>query len=234
MKNKYIFILSLTFLSSLLLSLFSEGLKEKTLFNKELDKKKNLLQTIGVDTKVMKAEEIIKSFKDNISEITLDTDGNIYSDINHSQFQVIEDNATGELKYYVNATEYLPAFSSTTMNAFILPISGKGLWSSLYGYFAIDNKNYSTVKGITFYQHGETPGLGAEITKDWFKSSFIGKEIYSDNSIKSILVSKAGQADLNNLHEVNGISGATITGRGVEVLLKRDLLRYENYFRNNR
>ena len=120
------------------------------------------------------------------------------------------------------------------MNAFILPISGKGLWSSLYGYFAIDNKNYSTVKGITFYQHGETPGLGAEIAKDWFKSSFIGKEIYSDNNIKSILVLKAGQADPDNLYEVNGISGATITGRGVEVLLKRDLLRYENYFRNNR
>ena len=234
MNNKYIFILSLTFLSSLLLSLFSEGLKEKTLFNKELDKKKNLLQTIGIDTKVMKVEEIIKSFKDNISEITLDTDGNIHSDINHNQFQVIEDNSTGELKYYVNEIEYLPAFSSTTMNAFILPISGKGLWSSLYGYFAIDNKNYSTVKGITFYQHGETPGLGAEIAKDWFKLSFIGKEIYSDNNIKSILVLKAGQADPDNLYEVNGISGATITGRGVEVLLKRDLLRYENYFRNNR
>ena len=141
MNNKYIFILSLTFLSSLLLSLFSEGLKEKTLFNKELDKKKNLLQTIGIDTKVMKVEEIIKSFKDNISEITLDTDGNIHSDINHNQFQVIEDNSTGELKYYVNEIEYLPAFSSTTMNAFILPISGKGLWSSLYGYFAIYNSD---------------------------------------------------------------------------------------------
>lgn len=234
MKNKYIFILSLTFLSSLLLSLFSEGLKEKTLFNKELDKKKNLLQTVGIDTKVMNEEEIMKSFTDNISEITLDTDGNIHSNINHNQFQIAENNATGELKYYVNGIEYLPAFSSTTMNAFILPISGKGLWSSLYGYFAIDNKNYSTVKGITFYQHGETPGLGAEITKDWFKLSFIGKEIYSDNNIKSILVSKAGQADSDNLYEVNGISGATITGRGVEVLLKRDLLRYENYFRNNK
>ena len=234
MKNKYIFILSLTFLSSLLLSLFSEGLKEKTLFNKELDKKKNLLQTVGIDTKVMNEEEIMESFKENISEMTLDTDGNIHSNINHNQFQITENNTTGELKYYVNGIEYLPAFSSTTMNAFILPVSGKGLWSSLYGYFAIDNKNYSTVKGITFYQHGETPGLGAEITKDWFKSSFIGKEIYSDNNIKSILVSKAGQADSDNLYEVNGISGATITGRGVEVLLKRDLLRYENYFRNNK
>ena len=234
MRNKYIFILSLTFVSSLLLSLFSEGLKERTIFNKQLDKKKNLLQTIGINTSVMSNEQIIESFNENITEITLDINGNLLPDIDHNLFEINEDNITGELRYFINDNEYLPAFLSNSMNSFILPISGKGLWSSLYGYFAIDNKNYSTVKGITFYQHGETPGLGAEITKDWFKSSFIGKEIYSDNNIKSIVVSKAGQANSDDLHEVNGISGATITGRGVEVLLKRDLLRYENYFRDNR
>ena len=234
MRNKYIFILSLTFVSSLLLSLFSEGLKERTIFNKQLDKKKNLLQTIGINTSVMSNDQIIESFNENITEITLDINGNLLPDIDHNLFEINEDNITGELRYFINDNEYLPAFLSNSMNSFILPISGKGLWSSLYGYFAIDNKNYSTVKGITFYQHGETPGLGAEITKDWFKSSFIGKEIYSDNNIKSIVVSKAGQANSDDLHEVNGISGATITGRGVEVLLKRDLLRYENYFRDNR
>ena len=234
MRNKYIFILSLTFVSSLLLSLFSEGLKERTIFNKQLDKKKNLLQTIGINASVMSNDQIIESFNENITEITLDINGNLLPDIDHNLFEINEDNITGELRYFINDNEYLPAFLSNSMNSFILPISGKGLWSSLYGYFAIDNKNYSTVKGITFYQHGETPGLGAEITKDWFKSSFIGKEIYSDNNIKSIVVSKAGQANSDDLHEVNGISGATITGRGVEVLLKRDLLRYENYFRNNR
>tara|TARA_X000000368_G_scaffold78186_3_gene58424 strand:+ start:2854 stop:3558 length:705 start_codon:yes stop_codon:yes gene_type:complete len=234
MRNKYIFILSLTFVSSLLLSLFSEGLKERTIFNKQLDKKKNLLQTIGINTSVMSNDQIIESFNENITEITLDINGNLLPDIDHNLFEINEDNITGELRYFINDNEYLPAFLSNSMNSFILPISGKGLWSSLYGYFAIDNKNYSTVKGITFYQHGETPGLGAEITKDWFKSSFIGKEIYSDNNIKSIVVSKAGQANSDDLYEVNGISGATITGRGVEVLLKRDLLRYENYFRNNR
>ena len=120
------------------------------------------------------------------------------------------------------------------MNALILPVSGKGLWSSLFGYFALDLENYSTVKGITFYEHGETPGLGAEISKDWFKSSFIGKEIFLDNQLISIHVAKAGKADKKNIHEVDGISGATITGRGVETLLKRDLLRYEPYLRNNK
>ena len=77
-------------------------------------------------------------------------------------------------KYEYLNVEYLPAYISDSRNAIIIPVSGKGLWATLYGYFAVDLTNYSTVKGITFYQHGETPGLGAEITKDWFKSSFIG------------------------------------------------------------
>ena len=104
----------------------------------------------------------------------------------------------------------------------------------MFGYFAIDADNFSTVKGITFYTHGETPGLGAEISKEWFQSNFIGKEIYSGEELLSIKVTKPGLADKNNLYEVDGISGATITSRGVTELLKRDLKRYESYFIRNK
>ena len=139
-----------------------------------------------MNTDILTTDEILKEFNDNIKEITLDLSGNVLSDVNHDQFDTKENNATGELKHYIDENEYLPLFLSETMNAIIIPISGKGLWSSLYGYFAIDKNNFSTVKGITFYKHGETPGLGAEITKEWFKSSFTGKEVYLDDSIESI------------------------------------------------
>ena len=234
MKNKYVFILCLTFVCSLLLSLFSEGLKSKIIFNKTLDKKKNILETVGVDTGIMSNDQILNSFKKNISESVIDLKGNEFNDIYHDKLTLIENNKTGEVKYYYNNIEYLPFYISYPMNALILPVSGKGLWSSLFGYFALDLENYSTVKGITFYEHGETPGLGAEITKDWFKSSFIGKEIFLNNELKSINVAKAGKADKNNKYEVDGISGATITGRGVEILLRRDLLRYKPYLRKNK
>ena len=234
MKNKYVFILSLTFVCSMLLALFSEGLKSKTTFNKNLDKKKNILQTIGIDTGIMSNDEILTSFNNNISESTIDLKGNEFHDVSHSQLDLIENQQTGEVKYFYHDTEYLPIYISRSMNALILPVSGKGLWSSLFGYFALDLKNYSTVKGITFYEHGETPGLGAEISKDWFKSSFIGKEIFLNNKLISVNVSRAGKADKKNIYEVDGISGATITGRGVETLLRRDLLRYEPYLRNNK
>ena len=234
MKNKYIFILSITIVCGMLLALFSEGLKSKTIFNQELDKKKNILETIGVNVKIMENDEIMNYFNDNIKEIVLDANGVEFSNIKHNELEIVEDNITGELTYSYIGVDYLPAYISEKKNSLIIPVSGKGLWSSLYGYFALDITNYSTVKGITFYQHGETPGLGAEITKSWFKTSFIDKEIYSDNQLQSIMVTKAGQADKSSLYEVDGISGATITSRGVEVLLKRDLLRYEKYFRINK
>ena len=234
MKNKYIFILSITVVCGMLLALFSEGLKSKTIFNQELDKKKNILETIGVNVKIMENDEIMNYFNDNIKEIVLDANGVEFSNIKHNELEIVEDNITGKLTYFYNGVDYLPAYISEKKNALIIPVSGKGLWSSLYGYFALDITNYSTVKGITFYQHGETPGLGAEITKSWFKTSFIDKEIYSDNQLQSIMVTKAGQADKSSLYEVDGISGATITSRGVEILLKRDLLRYEKYFRINK
>ena len=130
--------------------------------------------------------------------------------------------------------EYLPFYVDSKKNTLIIPISGKGLWSSLYGYFAIDINNYSTVKGITFYAHGETPGLGAEISNKKFQDNFVGKEIYSlSNQLKSVTVIK-GKAQDTNKYEVDGISGATITSNGVTTLLLRDLQRYESYFIKNR
>ena len=134
---------------------------------------------------------------------------------------------------YYNDNEYLPMYEDNSRNVVVLPISGKGLWSTLFGYFAIDSRNYSTVRGITFYKHKETPGLGGEVSKKWFQSNFIGKEIYENNNLNSVKVAKAGYADKNSLYEVDGISGATITSNGVTTFLLRDLKRYEKYFMKN-
>ena len=145
----------------------------------------------------------------------------------------VENNQTGEVKYYNNDIEYLPIYEDNRKKVIVIPISGKGLWSTLFGYFAIDSDNYSTVKGITFYKHKETPGLGGEVSKKWFQSNFVGKEVYKNNNLKSVKVAKAGYADKNSLYEVDRISGATITSNGVTTFLLRDLKRYENYFKRN-
>ena len=233
MKNKYIFILSLTIVCSLLLSLASEGLRSLKEKNVEIDKKKNILNAIGLNITSLSNSDIDKYFLNNIDTLIIDIDGKINNILTIPDLVAIENNQTGEVKYYNNDNEYLPMYEDNSRSVVVLPISGKGLWSTLYGYFAIDSRNYSTVRGITFYKHKETPGLGGEVSKKWFQSNFIGKEIYENNNLNSVKVAKAGYADENSLYEVDGISGATITSNGVTTFLLRDLKRYENYFMRN-
>ena len=233
MKNKYIFILSLTIVCSLLLSLASEGLRSLKEKNVEIDKKKNILNAIGLNITSLSNSDIDKYFLNNIDTLIIDIDGEINNILTIPDLVAIENNQTGEVKYYNNNNEYLPMYEDNSRNVVVLPISGKGLWSTLFGYFAIDSRNYSTVRGITFYKHKETPGLGGEVSKKWFQSNFIGKEIYENNNLNSVKVAKAGYADENSLYEVDGISGATITSNGVTTFLLRDLKRYEKYFMRN-
>ena len=233
MKNKYIFILSLTIVCSLLLSLASEGLRSLKEKNVEIDKKKNILNAIGLNITSLSNLDIDKYFLNNIDTLIIDLDGKINNILTISDLTAIENNQTGEVKYYNGDIEYLPMYEDNSKDVVVLPISGKGLWSTLFGYFAIDSNNYSTVRGITFYKHKETPGLGGEVSKKWFQSNFIGKEIYKSNSLNSVKVAKAGYADKNSLYEVDGISGATITSKGVTTFLLRDLKRYDKYFMRN-
>jgi Na+-transporting NADH:ubiquinone oxidoreductase subunit C len=102
----------------------------------------------------------------------------------------------------------------------ILPIYGKGLWSTMYGYIALE-KDLRTVAGITFYQHGETPGLGGEIENAKWQASWIGKDAFveeGDSLVPAIKVVKGGvvAGSPNVIHSVDGLSGASITSAGVQ------------------
>ncbi len=99
------------------------------------------------------------------------------------------------------------------LDQIILPVDGKGLWSTLYGFLALDG-DLNTVKGITFYEHAETPGLGGEIDNPTWKARWVGKKVYDDKGSVQLYVVK-GVADESNPHQVDGISGATLTVNGV-------------------
>jgi Na+-transporting NADH:ubiquinone oxidoreductase subunit C len=105
----------------------------------------------------------------------------------------------------------------------ILPVEGKGLWSTLYGYIALGS-DANTIKGLIFYQHGETPGLGGEIENPLWMSLWPGKKTFSSDKAgqptdnPKIEVVK-GQAQPGNEYQVDGLSGATITSRGVTYLI---------------
>lgn len=115
---------------------------------------------------------------------------------------------------------------------FVLPISGKGLWSTIYGYLAL-GEDGNTVRGVTFYKHGETPGLGGEVENPAWCAQWQGKTILGDGGkLVGIEVMK-GKVDpakpAEKAHKVDGLSGATITSNGVTKFVKADLEAFGAY-----
>ena len=106
------------------------------------------------------------------------------------------------------------------VQSLILPIEGKGLWSTLYGYLALATDT-TTIEGITFYEHGETPGLGGEIDNPTWKSVWIGRQAFDENWQPAVEVIKGLAGPVaDDPYRVDGISGATLTARGVSDLVR--------------
>ena len=125
----------------------------------------------------------------------------------------------------------LPVFVCTVADGshkYILPVYGAGLWGPIWGYVAFDSDG-STIYGAYFAHQGETPGLGAEIEKPAFSSQFEGKQVFKDGRFRPIAVVKAGQQPLNGEDYVDGISGGTITSKGVGSMLDNCLTPYKKF-----
>ena len=187
---------------SLLLAGTAKSLEPLQTANEEFDVKRNIVKAFGVDISNKKEwprTKIEETFEKHVKE-----------------------EKAGELPIFTWTDE-----GADKASKYAFPISGKGLWSMLYGYLALD-ADLETIAGVSFYKHGETPGLGAEIEKDWFLSQFPGKKLYADGKPTEFLVVKPGTPLTDS--SVDGISGATLTGNGVQALIQKDAAAYADYF----
>lgn len=207
---------------SLLLSGTAAGLKKRQEENVKFDIKRNIVKAFGVDIKDATHESVAKDFKDHITAIVVDPKtGDVIKGMKPDDISSDELEAKTKLPLYIWK-------DNGKITKYAFPISGHGLWSMLYGYLALNN-DLQTIAGITFYKDGETPGLGAEIEKEWFQSQFSGKKAYKkDGSPTKFKVTKPNMA--KGPTEVDGISGATLTGNGVQALLRHDMGLYAPYF----
>ncbi len=240
----FIFIIITAIVAALVLAVTSQSLKEKQQFNVETDMKKNILIAVGVmkeekcfdneQNKFIENCDVICCYKKNIKSFAIDSNGKV------KDGGIVPEriNPVKEMEKPKDQRSY-PVFArkiNGKIDSYCIPIIGKGLWSTIFGYIALGN-DLNTVKGITFYKHAETPGLGAEIEKEWFQKNYIGKKILNkNNELVSITAvkGKVNPGSPNIEHEVDGISGATLTARGVNKLLKDSLLKYEPYFKSLR
>lgn len=101
----------------------------------------------------------------------------------------------------------------------VLPVHGAGLWNMMYAYLAVEGDG-NTILGLSFYEHGETPGLGGEVDNPKWKGQWPSKLIFRDDGSVGIEVTKAGQADVSDPYQVDGLSGSTLTTVGVNHLVR--------------
>ena len=219
----------ITIVLSFFLSIAAGLLKEKQIANVELDRKKNILIALGFEQSekhLWKPKDIQRIFSDFVQEFNIDENGN------KIKITSIDHESSEALKYF----QIYKKVVKDKIEGFAIPISGKGLWSTLYGYLAVEPDG-KTVKGITFYKHKETAGLGGEVEKSWFQNNFVGKQFIDDegNLISiQVIKGKVSDDDSQSYHKVDGISGATLTCRGLNQFLKEDLKKYEPFFKKIR
>lgn len=225
-SNTYIFIFSIIMVVvvALLLSLAAMQLKPFQDKNIEVEKKQNILASIRIKSTVKDAVELYAKYI---------TDSYVLNSKGEKQEGV--DAFAVELKNEVSkpvAQRLLPVYVGTLddkTNAFVMPLRGKGLWGPIWGYISLQ-PDMNTIYGTVFDHQGETPGLGAEITTDWFQKPFIGKTLFKDSTeFVSIKVLKGG-AKKDDPHAVDAISGGTITSKSLEAMLDSCLVPYKPYF----
>ncbi len=221
-----------TIICSVLLAGAATLLKPRQVENQKLDMRKNILIAVHIKPEQGRSfsrKQINKLFAKYIREYVVNREGQTVKGIH-------PDNLNPEKEK--NLFPLYKKIDNGKVTAYIIPVSGKGLWSTIYGYLAL-KPDCNTIEGITFYRSGETPGLGAEISKKWFSDNFIGKKILDkEGKLVSITVIKGKVADKctpeEALHSVDGVSGATLTGRGVTRFLKSELEKYEPFFKKVR
>ena len=110
---------------------------------------------------------------------------------------------------------YLTYDENRNLKALVLPVHGYGLWSTMHAFLALETDG-NTIIGLNYYEQGETPGLGGEIENPRWKGQFVGKKLTNDAGELALTILKPGNADPDSAHQVDGLSGATLTANGVQ------------------
>jgi Na+-transporting NADH:ubiquinone oxidoreductase subunit C len=226
-------VLVLAFFCSALVAGAAVGLRPMQDANRLLDQKKHILIAAGLYQPGKSIDEMFSPIVTRV--INLDTGEFVGKDIvdpktyNQRKAALSEDKGRSlpseeDLARIKHLEKYSLVYlveNGNTIEQIILPVRGKGLWSTMYAYVALD-ADMSTIRGVSFYEHGETPGLGGEIENEQWQDEWRGKEIYNDRD-KVVLQFAKGKApsegeDAN--YTIDGLSGATLTTKGVDNLME--------------
>ncbi|CAI0953603.1 Na(+)-translocating NADH-quinone reductase subunit C [Serratia entomophila] len=203
------------------------GLKPKQQEQKLLDKQRNILDVAGLLQPKMEGDQVKSLFSQRIEPRLLDLNSGEFAagkaafdlaaalrDDGKSAALAASDDPAGIKRRSNQAEIYLVRDEGGAVSKIVLPVYGTGLWSMMYAFVALDSDG-NTVKGITYYDQGETPGLGGEVENAGWRQQWVGKKLFDANGQPAIRVVKGG-ARPGDEHGVDGLSGATLTSNGVQ------------------
>jgi Na+-transporting NADH:ubiquinone oxidoreductase subunit C len=221
--NKLVIPLLACIACAVVVSVTAVSVRYEQNLNKENEKKVKILAAAGIIT-----DKVDQEFS-KIKTLYVDFETNKLVSIEDS-YDHLKASSNPELSSLVPKSEdiaiikrreniapiYVWLNDDEAIDKIVLPIRGYGLWGTLYGYLSLDS-DLNTVKGIEYYEHKETPGLGGEVDNPNWKSDWNGKRIYSNDGSVGLYVTK-GPSSTD--YEIDGISGATLTTNGVTNMIK--------------
>lgn len=221
-------VLVLCLVCSIVVAGSAVGLKPLQQEQRALDKQRNILAVAGLMQDNMSAEAVAEVYAARVTPRLVDLKSGALLDSDPAKFnqglalkdpqQSVTLEASQDpagIKRRSNVVEiYLIKDEKQQIQEIVLPVYGNGLWSMMYAFVALDTDG-RTIKGVTYYDQGETPGLGGEIENPNWRAQFVGKRVLDDNGQPALRVMK-GAAPQGDLYAVDGLSGATLTANGVQ------------------
>lgn len=219
-----------------ILSVLAMGLKPFQIKNEADKKRMDILTAIDVDADRTNAGELFEQYV--VERVVIDYDGNV---ISSSTGEIDPQDETDAFNVDIRS-EYRDRTISAEERRYpyyrcerdgetiyVIPMVGNGLWGAIWGFVALES-DFNTVYGASFDHASETPGLGAEINLPAFQDPFEGKKILDENGDYESITARKGGAQEGNPHQVDAITGGTITSNGVTEMLHRTLRVYHRYF----
>lgn len=216
---------------SVLVSTAAVKLKPLQEKNKALSTKKNILQAAGLMKEGVDIEAQFQKIEIKVVDLASGEFDNTIDGAQYDQKAAAKDPTLSivipgdqDIAKIRRRAKKAPVFlvrENGALQTIILPIHGKGLWSTMYAFLALEG-DANTVKGYTFYDHGETPGLGGEVDNPLWKAQWKGKKLFDKdwNLAVKILKGKVNMSKPEAIHQADGLSGATLTNVGVDNLMQ--------------
>ena len=217
-------VLGLSLVCSVVVSVAAVALRPMQDENAVLDVQSNILSVAGIDAKGNITETFDQRIEPRLVDLKtglfVDGDANAYDQRTAAGDPALSTQLTAEqdiakIGRRANlAKVYLVKSGDSSIKEVIIPVHGNGLWSMMYAFVAV-KPDGNTVSGISYYQQGETPGLGGEIENPRWRDQFKGKQLFDKDGKPALKIVKGG-AKAGDIHGVDGLSGATLTAKGVQ------------------